>query len=495
MFQLNISGKLLRQLAFVLVTSGFALPAASVVDAQAPEPIQFGRKIAEICRKHDVPAMAAAFVNSEGIVEAKCSGDRKRGTKDKVQISDRFPIGSCTKSMTATLAAVLVDADKIQWSTTIGEVWPQATGDSIHPNLRNVTLDELLSHQSGLPENISDISEQAWASFFQQSQSPVLERRRMLKLVLSKKPANPHGKLAYSNLGYAIVAAMLETRAREPFESLMKKHVFGQLEMKSADFRTNESAKQLQPPLLWGHETNGQPIDPRVNNAENPTVYASAGTVHLTIEDFAKYARWHLIGKPEPVLQSQETFDHLHAPLVDYTIPGAKYACGWICMNMGFGPALNHAGSNTNSFALVWVLPDSDFAAVACTNTFEPQAFPACDEMIGHLMMQHAKKLGAANSKPAAPPVANQMKVAPQRLVGKYQLAPTFVFDVRYNDGHLTVGITNQPTNELFPDSPTLWSYRGLDAKIEFHVSPEGPAHALTLHQNGHAQKAKRVRD
>lgn len=350
------------------------------------------QKLQEICRKHDLPSMTFAIANSDGVVTSDCFGVRKRGAKDKVSLSDRRPLGSCTKSITATLAAVLVDAGKIQWATTIEEVWPQATGDSIHPDLRKVTLDELLSHQSGLPENIAEISEQAWSSFFRQTQSPVLERRRMLKLVLSKKPIHPRGKFTYSNLGYAIVAAMLETRARESFESLMKKHVFGPLEMKSADFRTNESAKRLRPPLLWGHETDGQPTDPRVANAENPTVYASAGTVHLTIEDFAKYARWHLAGKPEPVLESQGAFDYLQAPLVDHTIPGAKYACGWICLDTPLGPALNHAGSNTNSFALIWVLPDSDFAAVVCTNSFEPQAFPACDEMISHLMMQHAQK-------------------------------------------------------------------------------------------------------
>ncbi|MGB7328224.1 MAG: serine hydrolase domain-containing protein, partial [Rubripirellula sp.] len=392
MLQPNLCGKRLRQFAFVFAVTVFTFPLTSVVDAQGPEPDALQRKVEEICRKHDVQAMAAAFVSGEGMVEANCYGVRKRGTTDKVQMSDRFPIGSCTKSMTATLAAVLVDTGKIQWTTTIGETWPQATGDSIHTDLRGVTLDDLLSHQSGLPENISEISEQAWASFFEQKQSPVFERRRMLKLVLTEKPSKTRGEFSYSNLGYAIAAAMLETRAREPFETLVKKHVFTPLEMKSADFRTNESAKQLRPPLLWGHQANGQPIDPRVTNAENPSVYASAGTVNLTIEDFAKYAKWHLVGKPEPVLRSQATFDHLHTPLVDYTSPGAKYACGWICLDTGLGRAINHAGSNTNSFALIWVLPDSDFAAVVCTNTAQPQAFPACDEMISQLMLQHATK-------------------------------------------------------------------------------------------------------
>ncbi len=462
--------------------------------SQADDPSkEIAAKLAEICRMHDVPAMSAAVVNAKGLVKSDNFGVRKRGTSDKVELTDRFPIGSNTKSMTATLAAVLVDAGKIEWETTISEVWPKATDKDLHPKLRKVTLDQLLSHQGGVPGNISDLSKEAWAKHFEEKQSPTLERRNMLKLALSKAPSQPLGTFAYSNLGYAIASAMLESRAGESYESLMKKHVYDPLEMRSAGFRSMESAKQLRPPLLWGHQAaNGEPVDPRTVGAENPTVYAAAGTVHLSIEDYAKYARWHLAGKPEPVLRSQNTFDHLHKPQVDYTIPGAKYGCGWICMETAYGRAFNHAGSNTNTFALIWVLPEANFAAVVCTNTGEKQAFPACDEMISHLMSGYA---AAKTAKPSNEPAADLGKIAPERLVGRYQLLPNFIFDVNVKDGHLMVGITNQPTQEVFADSPTKWSYRGIDAKLEFHLRAEGPAYALTLHQNGAAQKAKRIGD
>ncbi len=47
-------------------------------------------KLAEVCRKHDVPAMTAAVVNASGLVKSQCFGVRKRGTSDKVELSDRF---------------------------------------------------------------------------------------------------------------------------------------------------------------------------------------------------------------------------------------------------------------------------------------------------------------------------------------------------------------------------------------------------------------------
>ncbi len=79
------------------------------------------------------------------------------------------------------------------------------------------------------------------------------------------------------------------------------------------------------------------------------------------------------------------------------------------------------------------------------------------------------------------------------RLVGRYQLTPDFIFDVEERDGRLMVGITDQSTQEVFPDSPTHWSYRSVEATLEFKLPSSGPAKRLILHQNGFRQSAIRI--
>lgn len=362
----------------------------------APES-ELKEMLAGICRKHNVPSLTIAVVRSDGIVASECSGVRKRGTDESVELSDRHPLGSCTKSMTATLAGALIEAGKIGWDTTIGQVWPRAGQKHLHPSLRDVTLDELLSHQSGLASDLKEIKgskPDEWLSFFEEKAAPPLERRRMLNLILAAKPDHPRGKYRYSNLGYVVAAAMLENKGGDSFENLMHRHVFEPLNLETADFRTMELAKQLKPPLLWGHIADGTPIDPRVVGAENPSVYAPCGTVNLSIADYARYAQWHLNRAPSPVLSEQATLDHLHAGQVENPAVGGKYGCGWIVLNTGLGPALTHGGSNTNSHALIWILPDKDFAAVACTNTGEDSGFPACDEAMQELMKRYASLPG-----------------------------------------------------------------------------------------------------
>ncbi len=80
-----------------------------------------------------------------------------------------------------------------------------------------------------------------------------------------------------------------------------------------------------------------------------------------------------------------------------------------------------------------------------------------------------------------------------QKYVGKYQLAPTFVFTVSVQDNKLMVGVTNQPTHRVFPRSETEWFYRVVKATLKFQVNKDGECEGLQLIQNGITQTAKRI--
>lgn len=82
-----------------------------------------------------------------------------------------------------------------------------------------------------------------------------------------------------------------------------------------------------------------------------------------------------------------------------------------------------------------------------------------------------------------------------ERNVGRYQLTPTFVFDVHRDEDRLLVGITNQPTHRVYPISDTVWFYRVVDAALRFDEFKEGKAQTVTLLQNGIEQTAERISD
>src|SRR5262249_50684323 len=94
--------------------------------------------------------MAAAVLRGERIIAQGAAGVRKRGTAERITIADRFHLGSCTKAMTATLVAMLVEEGKLNWTSTLGEFFAD-TVKPMHPAWEQVTLRQVLAHRAGLP--------------------------------------------------------------------------------------------------------------------------------------------------------------------------------------------------------------------------------------------------------------------------------------------------------------------------------------------------------
>ena len=214
-------------------------------------------------------------------------------------------------------------------------------------------------------------------------------------------------------------------------------------------------------------------------DADNTAIMGPAGIVHMTLEDLCTYATEHLRGElGKDGLLTAETHKQLHTPELN------NYACGWVkneARSEELPPMYWHNGSNTMWYALVVFIPEKNMSVAVTSNDGDiAKAEAAAWEIVTAQAVE-------------ATALADPGAVDPKRLEGRYQLNPNFIFDVRHDNGRLMVGITNQPTQEVFADSPTKWSYRSVDATLEFHLRSKGPAYALTLHQNGAAQRAKRV--
>src|SRR5262245_13058490 len=100
-------------LLLILAVSGSAADAPRDVTAV----------LAPIRAKHDLPAMAGAIVAAGEVAAIGVDGVRERGKPEKATTGDLWHLGSCTKAMTATLCAELVEDKKLSWTTTVGDVF------------------------------------------------------------------------------------------------------------------------------------------------------------------------------------------------------------------------------------------------------------------------------------------------------------------------------------------------------------------------------------
>ena len=320
--------------------------------------------------KHNLPALAVVVVKDGQICDRDAVGVRKWGDPTPVTTNDVFHIGSCTKSMTATLAAILIEENKLRWDTTIAEIFPEWKG-KMHPQYEAVTVEQLLHHRGGIPGAPPSA---AWQRAWEEHGTPTEQRREFIAAVLSQPPeAAPGTKMIYSNQGYAIVGAMLEKLTGTNYEALITQRLFKPLRMDSAGFGPTGTKDKVDQP--WGHARKLFLTLPL--QLDNPPAITPAGRVHCSLDDLARFVMFHLQRQPTNGLLKAETLAKLHTPAA-----GGDYACGWVVLQRGWagGTALMHNGSNTMWYIVMWLAPEKDFAVIAATNVAGTDAEKGCDD-------------------------------------------------------------------------------------------------------------------
>jgi CubicO group peptidase (beta-lactamase class C family) len=324
----------------------------------------------------ELPALGGAVVTGKGLIAVGACGVRARGKDVKVTVDDKWHLGSCTKAMTATLVAKLVERGDLKWSTTIGEVltpWSQKRKDA----WRDVPIEWLLQNRSGMCGNPPGA---LWSKLWKTEDSPSTARAWFAGQLLEVEPeAEPGTKFIYSNQGFMVAGALVQKLKKTSWEELMVDELFTPLGMHSAGFGPPGTAGKLDQPL--GHASEPIDVGPR---ADNPPALGPAGTVHCSLGDWAKFVAAHLNGANgvDGALKAG-TFQKLHT-----SAPGQEYAMGWgrSAREWAGGDVLTHSGSNTMWFCVVWIAPKKDVAFLATTNIAGEAAQKGCDAAIGAML-------------------------------------------------------------------------------------------------------------
>jgi CubicO group peptidase (beta-lactamase class C family) len=339
-------------------TQGGALPLVFVrgeAAAAAPEALTQAR-LAALRAGVGSPAMAAAARNREGRSVSFVDGLRAVGQIQSVTDSDKWHLGSITKSMTSTLVARLAQAGRISWDDTVGAVLGGAI-PYMRAEYRDVTFRHLCSHRGGLQGNIEMAQ---LLAFPRESQDSRADRIAYSRLGLLQTPEGPkESTFMYSNTGYVIAGAMLETKIGAPWETLIQEHVFNPLGMTSAGQGAPGTPGAYDQPV--GHAPNAagalEAYPPGGPITDNPAALGPAGRVHANFEDVFKYLRAHCDLRSD--FLNRESWRMLHTPPY-----GGPYAMGLSRQ----GNALWHNGSNTLWYAEVMFDAARGIVAAAAAN-------------------------------------------------------------------------------------------------------------------------------
>jgi len=356
---------------------------------QAPHagPVDVSDTLAPILERFDIPAASVLVVRAGVPVAQGVAGVRAAGHQPAATLADRWHLGSCTKSMTATLCAILVEEGTLRWDTKVLDLFPELR-DAADASWQGVTLERLLTQTAGAPKDLHRAG--LWARLWKREGTPTDQRLQLLREVLTwKTDHEPGSAFLYSNTNFAVAGAMAERATGKPWEDLMQQRVFAPLGITTAGFGAPGTAcapgEEPTPDQPWGHNDRGTAVAPGPS-ADNPAAIGPGGTAHMSLPDWGRYVSAHLSGETpgRALLLTPESYKRLHEPAL------SGYASGWSVTKRPWagptGRALTHAGSNTMWYCVVWMAPEKDMAVLVACNRGGDQAVKAADAIAASMI-------------------------------------------------------------------------------------------------------------
>lgn len=232
-----------------------------------------GVQLADLARRHHVPGAQFALYDGGDTIVVQ-TGVERHGHPVAMGSSAKVPIGSVTKAYTAAVAMILVADGDLELDEPVGAVLgPVPHGDTM-------TLRHLLSHTSGLPSD------------------PPAGATTCARALAELEPVGAPGAMfSYSNLGYAVVGAMIEAATGMSWRDA----VDGILCRPSGI----EPAFVDEPLEVGGHVVSTSAVRDVVQVL--PPLLAPAGALALSAADLVALGRLHVDepGLVDPVTASQ----------------------------------------------------------------------------------------------------------------------------------------------------------------------------------------------
>lgn len=305
--------------------------------------------VTKYIEKNGLPGAAVVIVKDGKILYEKGYGHDSNG--EALTANSKIGLASGTKPFTAFAVLQLVDEGKVKLDEPVTTYLPELTLDD--PRWNRVTVRQLLSHTSGLPNpTIVGPANTLKAG---------VERFQDWKLL-----SEPGGKYFYSNANYWTLAYLVERVSGMEFNEYLTQKVFLPLEMVDSISLVNSGDMDEQE-IPGGYVTLYGTAMPWT---ELEKMFSGSGSIFTTAHDMGKWLSMHTNeGKNEngdPLL-SLGLLNESYSPQ-----PGSKkYGLGWSLSSPGIEPArISHSGSISTFQSQQDIVPSSGYAVAVLLNSF-----------------------------------------------------------------------------------------------------------------------------
>ncbi len=266
-------------LALVLVLVSFNI-------AYANDDIHFGSEIQNTIEKEDIVGLSWSTV-ANGHVEVGSAGYANIATLEPMKPAQKMHVGSVTKSVLAMGVLHLIFEGRLSLDSDVEAMLPELNFDNAWHHRSPIKIQNLLDHTAGLDY----IRMWQLLSTKPLPITPLAEAFKSSRDNLLTVRTEPGTQYSYSNMGYALLAMVIEAVTKQRYEEFLDSNLLKPLGMTDSSFEFISQQGEFADPLLaMGYHENN------VAQAAVANYLRPAGQFTTTAPDMATFMNFLLNG-------------------------------------------------------------------------------------------------------------------------------------------------------------------------------------------------------
>ena len=300
-----------------------------------------------------VLGVSIAIVYKGEILYKKGFGYSDLEHKVKADENTLYRIGSISKTFTSVAVFQLVEQGKIKLADSVSKYLPWFKGENEKGNLDDITIEELLSHTSGIWGNGN--TPHWFTCEFPTTLQPLPSESLVFK---------PSSEFKYSNYGFAVLGELIATVSGMSYEKYIQTNILSRLGMTSTSVDYKEGMKDVA--RSFGREVPGQERERYGHYSAN--AYAPAAGFISNAVDLAKYVASLPVKAQEIILKNESKQNMIEEP-DSYTRSTDKYCLGIETYEIDGKKIYGHSGGFKGFVSQVSIDAGNELGVVILTNT------------------------------------------------------------------------------------------------------------------------------
>jgi CubicO group peptidase (beta-lactamase class C family) len=310
-------------------------------------------------QKLNIPGISLAVIKDRKIIKLAGYGLSNIETETAATPDSVYKIASLSKPFIATALLLLVDENKVRLDDKIS---PYLEGAP--PSWQSITIRQVMSHISGIPRDPAD-----YHPYEQQKPGAVIASAYALPLVFQ-----PGEKFLYSNVGYYILAQIVEKASGMPWETFVADRLFRPAGL--------TATRPLTAGIIKGRASGYDLTDGQLMNAENWIAARPSAAFLSTVRDLAA---WDIFLDTRNPLSSA-SWAQVHAPAKLNDGRTGDYGLGWYVESY-LGHARIHHDGQYPGFRSDWErFEDDKLTVIILSNAGRPRVDSLALKVAGYFV-------------------------------------------------------------------------------------------------------------